>query len=120
MHEFELDMGNRKIKYSIAHLFLTGFVFALVLVIGCATSEESRNTMPIKDINTVMEAHTEELMAIKGVVGVAIGENEEKKPCIMILVLEATDEILDKLPKEIEGHPVCPFESGEIKPLTSN
>ena len=113
-------MGNRNTYKSIALFVFAGLLSATIIFAGCGSSEETSNTMPTRDINTVMEAHTQELMAMKGVVGVAIGENEEKKPCIMILVVEATDEFLEKLPKVIEGHPVCPLESGEIKPMSGS
>ncbi|MGH8015859.1 MAG: hypothetical protein ACREBV_06680 [Candidatus Zixiibacteriota bacterium] len=110
-------MGNRTSNNSIALLIFAAVITLGIIISGCGSGEESSNTMPTRDINTVMESHTLELMAIKGVVGVAIGENEEKKPCIMVLIVGESEEMLQRIPKEIEGHPVCPFESGDIKPL---
>ena len=72
---------------------------------------------PGRDINAVMEDHVQELMAMDGVVGVAVSETGEGVPCIMILLLELTDARKRALPETIEGHPVCLFESGEIRPL---
>ena len=73
--------------------------------------------MPDTDINTVMEAHVEELMAIPGVTGVAVGETEDRTPCILVLVMEETEDIKEKIPDQLEGHPVRLMVSGEIKPM---
>ncbi|HUU46620.1 MAG TPA: hypothetical protein VM118_12890 [Acidobacteriota bacterium] len=73
--------------------------------------------MPQRDIKTVMEAHVDELMAVPGVVGVAIGALDDGTPCILVLVIEETDEIDRKVPKTLEGHPVSVFVTGEIKPM---
>ena len=73
-----------------------------------------------RDIKTVMEAHTAELMSIPGVVGVAIGLNRQKTPCILALVVRATKEIRTKIPKEIEGHPVELMVTGEIRGLSGD
>lgn len=104
----------------MAHLLFWGMLFIWAITTGCRSDKESDINVPTRDIKTVMEAHTSELMAIAGVVGVAIGENEKKKPCIMVLIIEDSDEIRERIPKEIEGHPVCPFVSGEIKPMSGN
>jgi hypothetical protein len=73
--------------------------------------------MPQREINDVMDAHVQELMEIPGVTGVAVGETDEGVPCILILILEDSDEIKSKLPKELEGHPVRTMVTGEIVPM---
>ncbi len=73
--------------------------------------------MPQRDINTVKEAHAAELMALPGVVGVAVGELEDHTPCILVMVVKLTKELEGKIPKTIEGHPVRIEESGEIRPM---
>jgi hypothetical protein len=70
-----------------------------------------------KDINSVMQAHTAEIMAIPGVTGLAISELEDKTPCIWVLVVEESEELARKIPDSLEGHPVKIVVSGEIKPL---
>ena len=92
-------------------------LLAIGLLTACGSETVNKDQPPVRDINAVMEDHTAELMAIPGVVGVAVGETDDKTPCIMILIVEEKDEILSKLPKELEGHPVRPFVSGEIKPM---
>ena len=70
--------------------------------------------MPEKSIETVLRAHSDRLMALPGVVGTAQGECEGE-PCILILVAEATTELLRRIPSEIEGYPVDVEETGEIQ-----
>jgi hypothetical protein len=94
---------------------LAFLVFAGVL--ACQSEKESDAIMPDSDVNTVMEAHVDRLMAIPGVVGVAVGETEDKTPCILVLVAEKTEDIERELPETLEGHPVSILETGEIKPM---
>jgi hypothetical protein len=64
-----------------------------------------------------METHVDELMAIPGVVGVAIGELKDGRPCIQVLVVEQTQDLRRRLPKTLEGYPVDIVVSGVIKPF---
>ncbi len=73
--------------------------------------------MPSRDINEVMQAHTAEMMALPGVVGIYVGETDEGKPCIKVMVVEKTGELEQKIPKTLEGYPVLIDVTGEIKPL---
>ena len=100
---------------------MTGLLVLLILsTISCQSKKETKKEVPIRDINTVMESHTSELMAIPGVVGVAIGETEDKTPCILVLVLEESAEIKSKVPKVLEGHPVRLLVTGEIEPMKTD
>ncbi len=93
-------------------------LFALSsLLIGCRTGSGGGSSPPARDIVAVMEAHVDSLMAIPGVVGVAIGELKDGTPCIQVLVVEGTRELRGKIPKTLEGHPVDIVVSGVIKPL---
>ena len=73
--------------------------------------------IPQSDLKQVMEAHAGRLMAIPGVVGVALGELDDGTPCIQILVARLTAALRRKLPTRLEGHPVALVESGPIRPL---
>jgi hypothetical protein len=70
-----------------------------------------------QDVKSVMEAHVDELMAIPGVAGVAIGELKDGRPCIQVLVVQGKEELRRKIPKTLEGYPVEIVVSGVIKPL---
>ena len=76
--------------------------------------------MPTKDINAVMDAHVDELMAIPGVTGVAVGETDDGTPCVLVLILEDQDDIRQRIPASLEGHPVRTLVSGEIRPMSDS
>lgn len=95
------------------------FVLILAVVtIGCQTEREEKINLPERDIKTVMEAHASELMAIPGVTAVAIGELEDKTPCIKIYIIERSEFLDSRIPSSLEGHPVVVTVSGEITPMS--
>ena len=74
--------------------------------------------MPLRDINAVLKDHDRELMAHPGVVGVYIGVLKDgKTSCLGVMVIKATRELRQKIPKFLEGHPVVIEETGVIRPL---
>lgn len=74
--------------------------------------------MPSVDINEVLRAHDDELMAIPGVVGVYVGLlDDDKTPCIKIMAAQKSPELEAKLPKSLDGYPVVVEETGVIRPL---
>ena len=100
--------------------FFIGFSFCAMGFV-CQSNNKSKTientTVQKRDINTVKEAHVNELMALKGVVGVYVGVLDNGTPCIVVMVVKKTSEIEQKIPKQLEGHPVRIEESGEIKPM---
>jgi len=71
--------------------------------------------MPFRDINAVLDDYDEVLMAVEGVVGVAMGLLEDGKTlCLKVLVIEKTSELARRIPSMIEGYPVVLEESGVI------
>jgi hypothetical protein len=78
---------------------------------------EKESVTPARNINTVKEAHTPELMNIHGVVGVYIGETDDGVAFIGVMVSKKTSEIDKIIPQNLEGYPVHVEETGEIKPL---
>ena len=114
-------MRISRINLMVKCQFGIAVVLALLLLnSGCQTQKEYNKQVPNRDINTVMNDHVSDLMKIPGVVGVAVGELEDKRPCIQVLVVERTDEIDRKVPKTLEGHPVSIIVSGIIKPMQGN
>ncbi len=69
-------------------------------------------------VEAVLQKHTHHLMSLPGVVGTAIGECEGK-PCIKVLVVKKTPELMRKIPATLEGFPVAIEETGEIRALDS-
>ena len=70
--------------------------------------------MTSKALIEVLKEHTNELMSIPGVVGVAQGLCD-KKPCIKVYVVEMTSGLDKKIPKNLNGYSFSVEETGEIK-----
>ena len=90
---------------------------SLVLV-GARVRAGDGREMPTQDINTVVEAHAGELMAIEGVTAVAVGALANGTPCIKVYVVRKTDDLVRRIPKTLGGHPVIVEESGVIRPMS--
>ncbi len=69
-----------------------------------------------KTIEAVLKQHTDRLMSLPGVVGTAIGVCEGT-PCIKVLVVKKTPELVNEIPQTLEGYPVVIEETGEIRAL---
>ena len=96
-------------------------VYLMIMCTGCNSPQhkkvEKESMIPARDINTVKEAHTPELMKIHGVVGVYIGETDDGVSFIGVMVVKKTPELDKQIPQKLEGYPVQIEETGEIKPL---
>ena len=68
-------------------------------------------------IGQVLARHTDRLLAIPWVAGVARGELHGK-PAIQVLVVKATPELRRRLPTTLDGYPVQVVESGTIEAQT--
>jgi hypothetical protein len=83
---------------------------------GCAMKQAQQTR---KDANAVLTAHSAELMARPGVVGVYLGlMPNEKTECIRVMLKEDRADLRSGIPREIDGIPVRLEISGEIRPLT--
>lgn len=102
---------------ALRHWSVAAALLLLTFCSGATPTKKSEKAMPTRDITAVMNDHVNELMAIPGVTGVAVGALDDGTPCILVLVLKKSDETESKVPKVIEGHPVKLFESGEIRPM---
>lgn len=110
------NRGKDACRFGVAVLL----ALLLINANACRSHKENKEEVSNRDINAVMSAHVNELMAIPGVVGVAVGEQDDKTPCIQVLVIEKTEEIDRRVPKKIEGHPVSLIVSGQIRPMQGN
>lgn len=72
--------------------------------------------MASKTIEQVLKEHTEELMALPGVVGVAQSLCDERD-CIKVYVANMTPELEQKIPKELDGYQVDIEVTGEFRAL---
>jgi hypothetical protein len=110
MTEFSRNISVRRFLFAV-------LILSLLATTGCRT--ESEDTVTNRDINAVLENHATGLMSIPGVAAVGVGELSDGTPCIKIYVKRKTDDLLERLPKNLEGHPVVVEESGEFEPLES-
>jgi hypothetical protein len=79
--------------------------------------KQKEETQEMRDINLVLKAHTREIMAIPGVVGLYVGATDDNKPCLKVMVVKETDKLKKSIPKKLEGYPVFIHVTGEIKPM---
>ncbi len=87
---------------------------------GCARCRSSDfgkgQSVPEQTIEQVQEEHTDEWMAIPGVEGTALGLSKDK-PCILILSSVKAQQLRDKIPPMVQGHPVIIKETGTFRAL---
>jgi hypothetical protein len=86
---------------------------------GCNENmAQNDSANPKRDINAVLRAHDKELLAIPGVVGVYVAVLEdEKTPCLKVMLAQKSAETERAIPKTLEGYPVVSEVTGEIRPL---
>lgn len=119
--------GNIKTSISYMTLGMILFTFGF-MVLGsnivdcveksvCHTGEEKK--MLARKIEEVLKEHTDDLMAIPGVVGTGQGLCDGK-PCIKVFVIKKTIELQEKISGKLEGYPVKIEETGEIRALPEN
>jgi len=69
----------------------------------------------VTSIDTVLARHSDEWMAVPGVVGTALGQCGKAR-CITIFVVERSEEIERRIPASMEGHLVSIVVSGRPRP----
>ena len=72
--------------------------------------------MASKTIEQVLKEHTEELMSLPGVVGIAQSLCDDKD-CIKVYVAQMSPELEQKIPDTLDGYQVDVEVTGEFKAL---
>ena len=69
-------------------------------------------------IELTLQAHTDSLMRIPGVIGTAIGlcRSDDPTPCIKVLVVRSTPELRRAIPDQLDGWRVVIDETGVVRP----
>jgi hypothetical protein len=75
-----------------------------------------KGPIPERSIEDVHREHADRLLSQPGVVGTGIGECDGK-PCIKVLVIKRTADLVKRIPPALNGFPVVMEETGEIRPL---
>ena len=86
---------------------------------GDGIAEDEGTVMADKPVAEVLEAHSRQLMALPGVVGVGEGRCGEV-PCVLVLVVEKTPALDEEIADLLQGYPVNIVESGEIRAREPN
>lgn len=104
----------------VAHVSAVSLLYLLVLC-SCGkkepaiqTQSTTEKTVKQKTIEEVLAEQTPAWMAIPGVIGTGIGEISGK-PCLKVLVVQASDSLSRQIPKEAGGYPVRIEVTGEIR-----
>ena len=99
-------------------LFIIAFIVLGSNIVSCIKKNIDRggeeNKVSEKKIEEVLKEHTDDLMAIPGVVGTGQGLCNGK-PCIKVFVVKKTPELENKIPEKLEGYPVKMEETGMIR-----
>jgi hypothetical protein len=109
-----------KIFYKV---LLVVVVAVAVLFLSGILSAQGHNGNDFEHVRKVQEKHTGRLMAIKGVVGTAVGLDPDDQPTVRVFVEDAADA---RIPKKLDEVPVEVVVTGKIyalkpgdKPATS-
>lgn len=112
-------MVKKTIPFAIAILAFIIGAFIVAFLANSLASEGEGEEVPARTIKDVLKQHTNDLMAISGVVGTGQGLCDGE-PCIKVFVIKKTQELEEKIPGKLEGYPVKIEETGEIRALPEN
>jgi hypothetical protein len=111
---------NSFIAISLKPLFTLAAPLLVLATICCGPkvdlNKQGESRISAMTIENALKRHTDSLMSIPGVVGTAISQCDGR-PCIMVLVVKKNAELIQKIPRQLEGFPVVVEETGSIRPL---
>jgi hypothetical protein len=97
-------------------LFFAGLLVLLITACDGSANGTEETVMPEKTIDAVLATHTDALMSLPGVAGIAQGLCEGK-PCIKVYVIDKTPQLEQDIPTTLGGYPVVIEKTGEIRAL---
>lgn len=93
------------------------FLLAALLLFGGGCMHD-KPSIKLRDVSAVLADHDRGLMALPGVVGVYVGLlDDDKTPCMKVMVKKKDPELEKLIPRRIEGHPVIIEITGDIRPM---
>jgi hypothetical protein len=96
---------------------------ALILVLNSVAicpqnMGQNSSAKPNRDINVVLAAHDQELLAIPDVIGVYVGTMQDGQTlCFRVMLARKNPESEQKIPRTIEGYPVVTEVTGNVRAL---
>lgn len=88
---------------------------AAVLVLLVLARAELAPGDAVPSIEVVKARHEARLLAEPGVVSVGLGRDPAGRPVIVVGVEKTTAELAERLPRELEGHPVSVRPIGRVR-----
>jgi hypothetical protein len=74
---------------------------------------------PLRDINAVLAAHSGQLMALPGVVGVYVGLlDDQQTPCLRVMLARKDAKLARSIPRTLDGYRVVTEVTGVIRPMS--
>ena len=104
-----------------ATVCLSALILVLNSIVICPQNmAQNTSAKPNRDINLVLAAHDQELLAIPDVVGVYVGTAQDGETlCLTVMLARKNAESEQKIPRMIEGYPVVTKVTGNIKAFES-
>lgn len=100
----------------LAPVLLAGAMLACSNARRLPASDQRRDTTVVaRDIDAVLAAHNDSLLAIPGVVGTAVGRCGSER-CIKVLVANPKTAAMQRIPTRLEGYRVIVDVTGPIRP----
>ncbi|MDX1485666.1 MAG: hypothetical protein R3229_14420 [Alphaproteobacteria bacterium] len=107
-----MPRNTRRWAISITVLWLVAYTGSL----HAETAASEKTKMPSKDIQEVLRIHKPRLLALEGVIGVGRGSCAGS-PCLKVMVVRKTPELLEKIGSDAHGHRIEIIETGEIRAI---
>ncbi|HYU01104.1 MAG TPA: hypothetical protein VEK85_12040 [Gemmatimonadales bacterium] len=104
-----MTIGRVMIGRMIVPVLLAGALAA------CAGTHSGGATVAARSIDEVLAAHTDSLMALRGVVGTAIALCDGER-CIKVFLADSNPDIKRGIPSRLEGYRVVAEVTGTIRP----
>ena len=104
-----------------ATVCLSALIVVLNSIIICPRiMAQNTSAKPNRDINVVLAAHDQELLAIPDVVGVYVGTMQDGETlCLTVMLARKNAGSEQKIPRMIEGYPVVTEVTGNVRALES-
>jgi hypothetical protein len=109
-----MEKGKNMSRRRLFQVLLAATVAVCFLVFSKVSWAQGNSDNAFARVKEVQERHTEGLMATEGVVGTAVGLDDQDQQVVLVLLAHAG---VAGLPEELEGVPVHPVVTGQIEAL---
>jgi hypothetical protein len=114
IESLETERSNIMSRRIFFKVLLVAVAILGLLALSGVLSAQGRNGWTLERVREVQERHTGRLMAIEGVVGTAVGLDQNDRPAVKVLLAESG---VRGIPRSLDGVPVQPIVTGKIYAL---